>query len=142
MKERIMGTVYAEITIKNAVDAGMERRGLLAEKDVRKITVEAIVDTGAVTLIINDEVRRKLGLSATGYYQATYANNTKEICEVAEPVEIHWKNRKTSCDAIIVPGAQAVLLGALPLEGMDLIVHPLEEKLTGAHGDEPLYYIL
>jgi hypothetical protein len=31
-----------------------------------------------------------------------------------------------------------VLLGALPLEDMDLIVDPARQEITGAHGDEIL----
>jgi hypothetical protein len=33
-------------------------------------------------------------------------------------------------------GEEDVLLGALPLEGMDLIVDPLKQEVAGAHGDK------
>jgi hypothetical protein len=53
-------------------------------------------------------------------------------------VEVHWKNRSTSCEAIVLPNSDEVLLGAIPLEGMDLMVNPVEQVLVGVHGDEPL----
>ncbi|MDR3338118.1 MAG: hypothetical protein LBT16_13040, partial [Treponema sp.] len=53
-----------------------------------------------------------------------------------EPVEIHWEDRETTCPAIILPGADNILLGAIPLEDMDLIIDPKRPQLTGAHGSE------
>ncbi|MDR1302466.1 MAG: hypothetical protein LBK43_08370 [Treponema sp.] len=43
--------------------------------------------------------------------------------------------RETPCQAVVIPGEDEVLLGALPLEGMDLTVNPLRNEVTGAHGD-------
>jgi hypothetical protein len=57
-------------------------------------------------------------------------------------VEICWKNRHTSCGPIVVQNVPAVLPETLPLEGMHLIVHQLEEKVVDTHSDEPVYYIL
>jgi hypothetical protein len=37
-----------------------------------------------------------------------------------------------------IPGDGDILLGAIPLENMDLIVDPARQMLTGAHGDEPI----
>ena len=42
-----MGTVYAEITLKNTTDNEIFKRGLIKEQDVRSATVTAVVDTGA-----------------------------------------------------------------------------------------------
>jgi hypothetical protein len=36
---------------------------------------------------------------------------------------------------VVIPGEKDILMGALPLEGMDLMVHPLRQEVTGAHGD-------
>ena len=131
-----MGTVYAEITLKNVRDADKADDGLIKESEVRQTTVTAMVDTGAGTLVINEELCAQLGLKIQGSRRATYANNVKEICKVTEPVEIHWKERDTALRALVVPNSSQVLLGALPLEDMDLIVDPVRQTLTGAHGDD------
>jgi hypothetical protein len=51
-------------------------------------------------------------------------------------VEIRWKNRKAACEALVLPGEDEILLGAYPLEGMDLMVHPKLQEVVGAHGDK------
>jgi hypothetical protein len=55
---------------------------------------------------------------------------------VTEPVRIYWKDRRTTCEAVVLPGEKDVLLGAYPLEGMDLMVHPKRQEVVGAHGDK------
>jgi clan AA aspartic protease len=131
-----VGTVYTEITLKNAVDVGEFQRGHIGEQSVRTTTVQALVDTGAGSLIISEQIREKLGLAIKGLRSAALANGGREVCRLTEPVEIHWKDRYTTCHALVLPGVEDILLGAIPLEDMDLLVDPARRELTGAHGDE------
>jgi clan AA aspartic protease len=131
-----MGTVYAEIALKNALDAGKARDGLLAEGEVRGAAVRALVDTGAVTLVINEDLRRKLGLRIDGLRRAELADGGRQVYQMTEPVKIQWNDRDTVCRALVLPDADEILLGAIPLEDMDLIVDPARQELKGAHGDE------
>jgi clan AA aspartic protease len=136
-----MGTVYAKITLKNARDVGNVRQGLIKEPEIREMTVQAMVDTGAITLVINDDMRQQLGLSVESTCAATLANDQKAVCQLTEAVSIYWEDRMTSCQALVVPGNGEVLLGAMPLEGMDLMVNPIDRGLVGVHGDKPVYLI-
>jgi hypothetical protein len=52
-----------------------------------------------------------------------------------------WKDRSTELPSVVIPYAKEVLLGALPLEAMDLIVDPVRKTLAGAHGDQPLHVL-
>jgi clan AA aspartic protease len=131
-----MGTVYAEITLRNAGDIDKAEGGFIKEKDIHQATVRAMVDTGAGTLVINEEVCQQLGLRIEGLRGATFANDMRQICKITAPVQVQWKNRIVSCNALVVPGSGEVLLGAIPLEGMDLMVNPVDQELVGAHGDE------
>ena len=131
-----MGSVYAEITLKNAHDLMRVKDGLIKEKEIRETVEKALVDTGAWTLVINEDVREKLGLDVRGERIATMANGMKEMVKMAEPVEVHWKSRSMTCQPILIPGTDEVLLGAIPLEDMDLIVDPQNEVLVGRHGDK------
>jgi clan AA aspartic protease len=133
-----MGLVHTEITIKNAGDIIVSNRGYIQEKDVRAITVTALVDTGAITLVINEKVRKALGLRIKSSRSARLADGSKQLCDRTEPVEIQWKDRDTSCEAIVLPDGPNILLGAIPMEDMDLIVDPGMQEVVGAHGDEPL----
>ncbi|WP_010259173.1 aspartyl protease family protein [Treponema primitia] len=137
-----MGTVYEEITLKNAIDVGNAKRGYIKPEEVRAITVRAIVDTGAITLVINEGLRQQLGLEVEKTSEATLGNDTKAVCKLTEPVTVHWKDRSASCQALVASENGETLLGAIPLEGLDLVVNPVDQKLTGAHGDEVLYLLL
>jgi clan AA aspartic protease len=139
--EENMGLVHAEITLKNAGDVTNVRRGLINEPEIRQTVVRAVVDTGAMTLVINEQLRQQLGLGIVGTKQATLANNVKETVQIAETVEVHWKNRSMTCQPWVV-NAGRILLGAIPLENMDLIVDPAGQELIGAHGDEEVGMLL
>ena len=130
-----MGHVYADITIKNATDVILAKRGILNEQEVRQTTVQSMVDTGAGTLIINEEIQKELGLELLGKREVRLANDIIELCDYTEPVAIHWENRNTFTAALVLPGADEVLLGAIPLGDMDLIIDPARQVLAGAHGD-------
>jgi clan AA aspartic protease len=132
-----MGSVYAEITVKNSSDEAKAREGVITENDVRTVTLTAIVDTGATTLVINDEICRKLGLSIIKERMINIAGGAKTECKVTEPVTIQWKDREAAISAVVLPEGRP-LLGVIPLEFMDLIVDPVNRELVGAHGDQVL----
>ena len=131
-----MGGVQTEITLKNAGDVIIAQRGIIKEQEIRQTTVTAVVDTGAVTLVINEQLQQQLGLEIQGERQTTLANNAKQTVKIAEPVKVCWKNRDMVCQPWVVASSPSVLLGAIPLEDMDLIVDPKNLVVTGAHGDE------
>jgi hypothetical protein len=78
--------------------------------------------------------------------EATLADGASAVYKVTEPVKICWENRDTACRALVIPGANKILLGAIPLEDMDLIIDPkpnsAKQKLTGAHGDEVVSLVM
>jgi clan AA aspartic protease len=129
-----MSIVHTELTLKNMMDVGHAKQGQIKEDEVRQMTVQSIVDTGAWTMVINEEIREKLGLLDQGCGEATLADGQKDEYPMAGPLEVWWKNRRFNCDALVIPDAPDVLLGALILEGMDLTINPKRE-LVGIHGD-------
>jgi clan AA aspartic protease len=132
---RTVGITHAEITLKNARDVGNARYGLIKGSEVREMTVRALVDTGAGTLVINETVQKELGLAIESTGRLTLADGTTEECQLTEPVKVCWKNRSTSCEAIVMVNGDEVLLGAIPMEAMDLVVNPAKQEVIGAHGD-------
>ena len=133
-----MGIVQAEITLINAGDVIIAQRGIIKEQEIRQVTVNAVVDTGAMTLVIDEKLRLQLGLEIQRERQATLANNVKQTVKIADPVKVCWKNREMVCQPWVVTSSPSILLGAIPLEDMDLIVDPANQALVGAHGDEPV----
>ena len=136
-----MGFVYADITLTNAVDEANALRGIIDESNIRQTTLTAMVDTGAGNLVINEEIRELLGLEIKATRQAELADGSLKKYTLTEPISVQWKNRTTICQAMVLPNTSEVLLGAIPLEGMDLIVNPLSQELVGAHGEDILHKI-
>jgi clan AA aspartic protease len=136
-----MGYFKEEITLSNTFDKGSAIRGNIKEDEIRTLKVEAMPDTGAWTLVINEEVRQKLGLEIMETSRSSLANGQSDIYDVTEGIEIRWKNRKTVLPAVVVPNAKDILLGALPLEAMDLMVDPVHQCLVGVHGDQALHVL-
>ena len=133
-----MGLVRTEITLINAGDKILAKKGHIEAEAIRQVTVDALVDTGAWTLVISEELRERLGLGVLGVEPGVLANGVEESYNRAGPVEVWWKDRDFLFEALVVPNAGDVLLGSLPLEALDLIVNPLKEEVVGAHGDKVL----
>lgn len=57
------------------------------------------------------------------------ANDQIAEYDVVGPVELRFKNRRTMCNAMVLPGDNEVLLGAIPLEDMDVLIHPQRQEL-------------
>jgi len=131
-----MGQVFADITIKNAGDVTLTEYGYKKEQEIRQTTINILVDTGAGTLVITEDMQNELGLKARAEQPVRIANNASVNVKEADPVEVHWKNRSMVCRPWVIPGAQKALLGLIPLEAMDLIVDPNQQIVIGAHGEE------
>jgi clan AA aspartic protease len=134
-----MGTFMEVITLENATDREIVGRGYIKESQVRNLKVEAMPDTGAWTLVINEDIQQKLGLAIEGECHSSLADGTRSSYPLTGAVKIQWKDRSAMLQAVVVAGAKKVLLGALPLEAMDLIVDPVHKTLAGAHGEKPLH---
>jgi len=132
-----MGTFYEKIILSNAKDDVRVACGLLNEP--RTVTLDAIPDTGAWTLIINEEIRQQLGLVTVDTVESSMADGSLSTHDLTEAVEIRWKDRRAVAEAVVMPMATDVLLGSIPLEAMDLSVDPVNKQLVGVHGDKPVY---
>jgi clan AA aspartic protease len=135
-----MSVITTEITLKNGADVIDAMRGRIKEDEIRQMTVDSIVDTGAWTMVINEEIRTKLGLLDRGFGEANLADGKEEVVPMAGPVEVWWKNRRFTGDALVLPNAKDILLGAIPLEEMDLTINPKRE-LVGVHGDRVIHRV-
>ena len=131
-----MGSVHAEITLRNAGDVRCAKDKFIKEAEIRSLTVNALVDAGAMNLCITEDTREKLGLAIVETRHVKVANGVRVACPITEGVDVIWKNRITTCRAYVIPGAEVILLGVIPLEDLDLTVNPVAQELVGIHGDE------
>jgi len=124
-----MGFIKAKIEIANSYDMGTARRGKMKKEDIRKQEIEILVDTGAYNLSINENLVAQLGLEIIGSQSFELADGEIKKFDVAEPVEIRFKNRTTSCNPIVLPGNTEMILGCIPLEDMDVLIDPRREVM-------------
>ena len=124
-----MGLVYADIELISGDDLALYRRGFIKEDEIKRLSVRALVDSGAYTLAINQNVKERLDLIVLGTHSAELADGSTVELEVAGPVEIRFANRRAFVDAIVLPTGDDVLLGAIPMEEMDVLIDPKQEQL-------------
>ena len=133
-----MGLTYANIQLQNGGDAEDYRRGRIGEDEIRQIEVHALVDTGSIQLAINETLREALGLPIIGMRPSQLADGTRLELPVVGSIVVKYLDRWSITTALILPDDQEPLLGAIPLEEMDLYVHPGRNELLPVHPDGPL----
>ena len=111
-----MGLVRARVLLKNP------RR-----PELQPIEVDALADSGSVHLCIPPHVQIQLGLEESAKKEATLADGGKKLVPYVGPVELHFKNRVGFAGALVM--GDEVLLGAIPMEDMDLVVVPKTRTL-------------
>lgn len=124
-----MGLVYADIELINSGDLFLEDNGYIKPEAIRRVFSRAMVDTGAYYLAINENIRNQLGIKTKEKSFATLAEGQEIPIDIVGPIEVRFKNRRTSVDAMVLPGNAEVLLGAIPMEGMDVVINPLKQTL-------------
>jgi clan AA aspartic protease len=133
-----MGLVYAEIRLINAEDIALARRNIIGKDEIKEITVQALVDTGSYNLCINENIQEQLQLPILEKRKGQLADGTIIEREIVGPIELKFKNRRTLCNAMVLPGDNEVLLGAIPLEDMDVLIHPQRQELI-VNPDHPYF---
>lgn len=90
--------------------------------DLEPVPVSALVDTGAVHLCNPEHVRLQLKLETIDQKEVTLAYGSRKLVPYVGPIEIKFKNRTGFAGALVL--GDQVLMGAIPMEDMDLIVIP------------------
>jgi hypothetical protein len=113
-----MDQLYENITLKNAGDVIDERRGIIRESDIRKVTATATVESHSQVLLISEDVQRKLGLKVLGEKNIQMTNGMFKSCKFTDLVEVHGRNGHTFMPALVFSGVNKVLLVTTPPEGI------------------------
>lgn len=95
--------------------------------ELPRIEVPALADTGAVDLCIPEHLRLQLQLDVFDHKQVTLADGSRRLVPYVGPVELRYKNRVGFAGALVM--GDQVLLGAIPMEDMDLVVIPRTRTL-------------
>ncbi len=106
-----MGLIYADIELANPKDDGL-----------KPIVVNALVDTGAMTICIPQHIAVQLQLDEIERREVTTADEKSHVVPYVGPIQIRFENRTCFTGALVI--GDTVLMGAVPMEDMDLVVSP------------------
>ena len=95
---------------------------------LRSIEVKALTDTGALFFCIPEHVANQLQLQETSKKEVTVVDGRKQFCPYVGPIHIRFENRECYVGAVVI--GDEVLLGAVPMEDMDLVVIPSERRVA------------
>jgi clan AA aspartic protease len=101
----------------------------ITESQVKKAKVTAMVDSGAYMLAINEVIQGQLQFEVLRQAPAILADGSVITLPILGPVQVNFENRSTVVEAFVLPGDSEILLGAIPMEGMDVLIDPLRQKL-------------
>ena len=116
-----MGLVYAEIELINGEHIALARRNIIGEEEVKRMWVNALVDTGSIMLCINENIQEQLQLPVLEQRKGQLATGYIVEYNVVGPLEVRFKNKRCSVNAMVLPGDNEPLFGAIPLEDMDVL---------------------
>jgi clan AA aspartic protease len=136
-----MGEVRTAVTLTNASDQVLVRRGKLSPGEVHSYKADALVDTGAVRTVLPAHVVQQLDLAIRGQRVVELADGRKATVGVTEAVEIDIDGRNTIEDALVL--GDEVIIGQTVLETLDLLVDCANRRLVPnpAHPDQPVIKI-
>jgi clan AA aspartic protease len=111
-----MGLIQTKIILSNP-----------RNNDLRPIEVKALADTGALHLCIPEHVKIQLELEELDKREVTTADGKKHRCSYVGPIAIKFENRGCFTGALVF--GEEIILGAVPMEDMDIIVSPARQTV-------------
>lgn len=112
-----MRTAWAKITVENPARTGVD-----------PVVVDAMADTSALFLCIPDQVRIQLRLEPSSHKEVVTADGTRSLCPYVGPIRVRFEDRECYVGAVVL--GDEVLLGAVPMEDMDLVVIPSARRVV------------
>ena len=112
-----MGIVQANIRLSNP-----------RNPQLKPMTIGAMVDTGAMTICIPEHIAVQLQLPEIEKREVTTADERSHVVPYVGPIQIEFENRTCFTGALVI--GESVLLGAVPMEDMDLVISPSGRTVT------------
>src|SRR3972149_2046000 len=106
-----MGLITTKVQLRNPLDSRLA-----------PFEATALVDTGALHLCLPKHVVLQLNLPTVQQREVTTADGQQHICDYVGPVEVAFGNRSCFVGALVI--GEEVLLGAVPMEDLDLVISP------------------
>jgi predicted aspartyl protease len=126
-----MGIVLVTALIENFDDIKAAEKGLIPAADIRRMEIhDARVDTGATYVSMPKRLIEQLGLKRIKTVEAKTVSGPIRF-GIYEQVKLTIQGRDCEVRVSEVADNCPVLIGYIPLELLDFVVSPKEQKLIG-----------
>ncbi len=112
-----MGHIFAEIKLSNP-----------RNQNLTPIVTTALADTGALMLCVPEHIALQLELDMESKREVTVADGRSMSVPYAGPIKVEFRDRFCYVGALVL--GDEVLLGAVPMEDMDLVLSPARREVT------------
>jgi clan AA aspartic protease len=96
-------------------------------RELEPVKAVALADTGAMHLCIPEHIAIQLQLTEKEKREVTLADGSHRLISYVGPVEVIFGNRRCFVGAMVM--GDEVLLGAIPMEDMDLLVRTMTREV-------------
>ena len=124
-----IGPVYADVELLSFEDVVVNLHGYLPQENIRRTKLKALVNSGAFELIINPEIKDRLGLRVIEERAVSLPDESIGQVEIVGPVEVRFEDQITTVRAMVLPHAEEVLLGRFPRMGLHTYIDPEKKRL-------------
>jgi clan AA aspartic protease len=125
-----VGRVHAQVELTSNYEIMMVELKMLPPEKVQRITVQALVDTGATDLILPPAIVAQLGLTPSKKTKVVYADRREAERDVVTNVCLQYQGRQGIFSAVVEPSRTDALIGAIVLEALDLVVDCKSQTLA------------
>jgi hypothetical protein len=122
VKEQTMDRFAVEVELANQEDLYRAEAGLIPLADVRCTRVHAVANSGATRLVIPAAIAQQLGLETSGSAKVRYADGRTAERTIVKDIHLANGGRESVFNAIVEPGRESVLIGAIVLEDLDFLI--------------------
>jgi len=136
-----VGRFSVEFEVANYADLIRAQDGTLPADQIRRETIQGVVDSGATKLVLPQAVVKRLGLRLGDKIQVRYADGRKVQREGAEGVYVQLLGRHGTFTAVVEPRRKTALVGAIVLEDLDLLVDCVAQRVVPRDPHGAIYEI-
>lgn len=137
-----MGRIFQKAKVVSSADLVLAKAGQLRADQIRELDVNFLVDTGATMICLPTDMIRRLGLYQRGETEVDTGDGPKDK-RIFSSIDLCVLDRSGIFDVMELPSGTTPLLGAVPLQILDLYPNPQKESLEGnpKHGGKRVLYL-
>jgi clan AA aspartic protease len=124
-----MGKIITTLSVTNRIDQANAERGIMPVEQVRSVTLDnVLIDTGATTLCLPQQIIAQLGLSLLKEVDVETANGIGKA-RIFQDAKISLVGREGTFECLELPGGMNPLLGVIPLEALGIELDLKNQRL-------------